>query len=416
MFNPSLSMYRWAKLASGMGMFLLVFHASLPQLLSFNLSHIFLFSGWGLEFCAYCIFLQRKFWQRPILSATIFASVLFQILSYFDIPNTIALSTFFGGCIYGGMGIVFLSHRVNQAWILRFLGFFDFTAAAVFFLRTLERFLILNHIPSFSPTTVNTVLYGMGFFAMIVNSFGFLLLVKQADELRLQQAFEELQQSEAEQRQLLAMATHEFRLPLSVIDSSAQLLAKKFELDEKGTAIVARIRRGVKRLTSFLDNCLTEDRLDNKNLVPHFSSVDLVALAQWGKENAAFISAEHTIMLIIDKHLPKIQADQHLLRVMLINVLSNAIKFSPAKSEIILKIEVKNKAVALTVIDQGQGIPPDEIPSIFEKYVRGRAVGMIPGAGLGLSIVKRIAMLHNASISIHSEVGNGTAVTMTFSY
>lgn len=409
-------MFRWAKLASSFGMLLLVSKHGFPAIFSFNLSHVFLFSGWGLEFCAYCLFLKRTSWQRPILFSTVFVILLFQVCDYFEMPNTLALSTFFGGLIHAGMAFVFLSHRVNQAWILRFLGFFDFTAAAVFFLRTLERFLILHHIPSFSPTTVNTVLYGMGFFAMIVNSFGFLLLVKQADELRLQQAFEELQQSEVEQRQLLAMATHEFRLPLSVIDSSAQLLAKKFELDEKGTAIVARIRRGVKRLTSFLDNCLTEDRLDNKNLVPHFSSVDLVALAQWGKENAAFISAEHTIMLIIDKHLPKIQADQHLLRVMLINILSNAIKFSPAKSEIILKIEVKNKAVALTVIDQGKGIPPDEIPSIFEKYVRGRAVGMIPGAGLGLSIVKRIAMLHNASISIHSEVGNGTAVTMTFSY
>lgn len=409
-FNPSLSMYRWAKLVGSIGMFLLIFRANLPQLLSFNIAHIFLFSSWALELCAYCIFLQRLFWQKLIFVSTIFAITLFQLISYFEAPYSIAFSTFFGGCIYSGMSIVFLLNRSNHVWILRFLGVFDFIAAVVFFLRTAERFSTLHYVPSFSPTTANAVLYGMGFFAMMANGFGFLLLVKQEDEKRLNQAFAELEIAEADQRQMLAMATHEFRIPLSVIDSSAQLLSITVELDEKGQKLVKRIRRGVKRLVYFLDNCLTEDRLDNRKLVLHPERIDLAKLAKWGKENAAFISTTHSIDIELAPNLPILEGDKHLLQVLLINLLSNAIKFSTPQSEIKLQIQVQEKNILLSVSDQGQGIPEDELPLISQKYMRGRGAGSISGAGLGLSLVDKIVKLHNGHWHISSDLNKGTCV------
>ena len=409
-FNPSLSMFRWAKLASGFGMLLLVSKHSFPAIFSFNLSHVFLFSGWGLEFFAYCLFLKRTSWQRPILFSTVFIILLFQVFDYFEMPNTLALSTFFGGLIHAGMAFVFLSHRVNHALILRFIGLIDLAGATVFFYRTAERFSVFEHLPSLSPTSANALLYSIAFFAMIINSFGFLLVVKQADELQLQQAFEQLQQAEAEQRQLLAMATHEFRTPLSVIDSSAQLLAVTLPPDAQTQKMLDRIRRGVKRLVHFLDNCLTEDRLDNRALIVHADKVDLNQLAAWGLENAELISSAHKIRLDLAPHLPVIEGDKHLLKVLLINLLSNAIKFSKPDADIFLRIQTAGEKIVLSVCDEGQGIPADELPLVTQKYMRGRAAGTISGAGLGLSLVARIVELHHGHFSISSTVGKGTTL------
>lgn len=408
--NPSLSMFRWAKLASGVGVLLLVTKNSLPAIFSFNLSHVFLFLGWGFEFCAYCLFLKRASWQRPILFLTIFITLLFQICDYFEVPNTLGLSTFFGGVVHAGMAFVFLSHRVNHALILRFIGFIDVAGALIFFYRTAERFAVFEHLPSLSPTSANALLYSIAFFAMIINSFGFLLVVKQADEQLLQQAFNQLQQAEAEQRQMLSMATHEFRTPLSVIDSTVQLLCVTMNPDAQTQKMFDRIRRGVKRLVHFLDNCLTEDRLDNRALTLHADKVDLVQLAAWGVENAGLISTAHKIRLDLAPCLPLIEGDKHLLQVLLINLLSNAIKFSKPEAEIVLRIHTVNDKIVLAVCDAGQGIPADELPHVSEKYMRGRGAGTISGAGLGLSLVVRIVELHHGHFSISSTLGKGTTV------
>lgn len=232
-------------------------------------------------------------------------------------------------------------------------------------------------------------------------------------ENELQLAKEAAELALAEQRQLIAMISHEYRSPLAVIDSATQLLSIKLAAESDMTPILARIRRGVFRLTNFLDNCLIEGRMDSYGLTLNSSANDLYALAESVMENARHISESHRFVTELDPDLPLLDADPQLLGIMLHNLLGNAIKYSPPESEVRLRIRRIGQACSFEVIDQGCGISADELPFIFQKYMRGRAVTSIPGAGLGLSLVAKIVALHGGHIEMQSREGEGTHVTVT---
>ncbi|MDO8466069.1 MAG: PAS domain-containing sensor histidine kinase [Gallionella sp.] len=232
-------------------------------------------------------------------------------------------------------------------------------------------------------------------------------------ENALQQAKEAAELALAEQRQLIAMISHEYRSPLAVIDSATQLLSIKLATESDTAPIIARIRRGVFRLANFLDNCLIEGRMDSDGLTLHSSSTNLYALAESVIESAQLISESHRFIAELDPDLPMLDSDQQLMGVMLLNLLGNAIKYSPPGSEIRLRIKHTGQACSFEVIDQGPGIPADELPFVFKKYMRGRAVTSIPGAGLGLSLVAKIAALHGGRVEMESREGEGAHVTVT---
>ena len=231
-------------------------------------------------------------------------------------------------------------------------------------------------------------------------------------ENALHRAKETAELALAEQRQLVAMISHEYRSPLAVIDSAAQLLDVKLPAESDTAPIVARIRRGVFRLTNFLDNCLIEGRMDSEALTLRSSAIDLHALVASVVEGAQLISESHRLITELDPDLPLLEADPQLLGILLLNLLGNAIKYSPSGSEVRLRIKCIGQACSFEVIDQGCGIPADELPFIFQKYMRGRSVTSIPGAGLGLSLVFRIAALHGGSVEMESREGEGAHVTV----
>ena len=232
---------------------------------------------------------------------------------------------------------------------------------------------------------------------------------------RQQQLVEALDQAEksnqiaeqalADQRQFIAMVSHEFRSPLSVIDVSAQLLIRKLGETSESVPVIARIRRGVARLTAFVDNCLTQERFANETFVLHAARVNLKELAAWATADLA--SSDRIIVTEMDPDLSEVEGDMQLLRILLSNLLSNAVKYSPADSIITLRFMRQETTLHLEVIDRGQGISADELPLIFKKYVRGSATGDIPGAGLGLTLAARIIELHGGSIDVHSQPGKG---------
>lgn len=232
-------------------------------------------------------------------------------------------------------------------------------------------------------------------------------------ESALHQSKEAAEVALAEQRQLIAMISHEYRSPLAVIDSAVQLLSAKLHPENDAAPVIARIRRGVFRLTSFLDNCLVEGRMDSDALVLHSSTIDIFALAESVMEIVRSISEDHRLVAELDPGLPLLEGDRQLLSVMLLNLLGNAIKYSPHGSEVRLRIRRAGQAVSFEIIDQGCGIPADELPLILRKYVRGRSVTSIPGAGLGLSLTARIADMHGGGMEIRSREGEGTHVTVT---
>jgi signal transduction histidine kinase len=110
-----------------------------------------------------------------------------------------------------------------------------------------------------------------------------------------------------------------------------------------------------------------------------------------------------------------LHGDQALLRILLANLLSNALKYSPAQNPLVLRVH-RNESNAtlcnLVVEDQGPGIPADEIGIVFQKYKRGRSAEGKPGAGLGLAVVDRIAKLHAGSVKAQSQPGHGTRLVV----
>lgn len=224
----------------------------------------------------------------------------------------------------------------------------------------------------------------------------------------LRVAKEGAEQALEDQRQFLAMASHEFRSPLAVIDSAAQLLELGFHDYPDAVRGTQRIRRAVKRLSGFLENCLTEDRLDTRHWQLAGAEFSLPDLVQAVVDQVALISVRHQIV-VVDEGMPALfYGDPLLLEVMFHNLLENAIKYSPLGGEVRLLLGSNAAgALRLSVIDQGVGISQDELPRIFAKYMRGRGGGNVSGAGLGLYLVARIVTLHHGQVEAFSTLGQG---------
>jgi len=224
----------------------------------------------------------------------------------------------------------------------------------------------------------------------------------------LQVALAEVRETEAEQRQFISMLSHEIRSPLAVIDTTAQLLAMKMHEESELLPVVARIRRGVARLTGFFDNSLTQDRLNSKNFSLQKTEVNIADLASWTLDSAELLAERHFFELDLAPDIPPLQGDQTLLRILLGNLLSNASKYSPPNTLIRLRVYRRDNDCILEVSDQGAGIPVDEQSLIFRRFRRGRGVENTPGAGLGLALVARIVELHRGQVSLISSRGQGS--------
>ena len=245
--------------------------------------------------------------------------------------------------------------------------------------------------------------------AIVVTSLFWLRRLRRSNAL-LRVALADVQATEVEQRLFISMLSHEVRSPLAVIDTTAQLLTMQLDDDDRAHPLVARIRRGVARLSNFFDNCLTQERVNSKNFALHPADVDVTALAYWAEESAELLSGQHDICLELAPNLPPLRGDQTLLRIVLMNLLTNAIKYAPPDSLITLRVlrsSADGAYCRFEVADQGPGIPADEQPVIFQRFRRGRTTEGTPGAGLGLAVAARIVALHGGNITLHSPPGQG---------
>lgn len=232
-------------------------------------------------------------------------------------------------------------------------------------------------------------------------------------ESDLRQAKDAAEQALADQRHFLSMASHEFRSPLAVIDSAAQVLEMNCRDHPDMHKVLQRIRRAVKRLSGFLDNCLTEDRLDTQNWLLLGRWFDLPAFLGSLVEQCRLLAPLHRLRLLDGGMPARFYGDPPLLQVMLHNLLENAVKYSPEGGEITLTAgPAEGGGLTISVADEGVGIPLDEQAQIFSKYVRGQVGGGIPGAGLGLYLVSRIAALHKGRVEVQSAPGLGARFTV----
>lgn len=216
--------------------------------------------------------------------------------------------------------------------------------------------------------------------------------------------------------QFISMTSHEFRTPLSVILSSTELLELYYPQlsEESRNAHFQRVRTSIKHMTAMLSNVLLIGKAESGKLKFQPQMVDLVSFCQHLLNDFAANAEQHQLVFNTNVAGAPAEVDQHLIKQILTNLLSNAVNYSPAGSQVCLNLEYSpGKKVVFSVEDKGIGIPATEIPRLFEVFQRGSNISNVTGAGLGLAIVKRSVDLHQGTVEVKSTLEQGTTFTVT---
>ncbi|MES2950049.1 MAG: ATP-binding protein [Pseudomonadota bacterium] len=237
------------------------------------------------------------------------------------------------------------------------------------------------------------------------------------------QAEDDIRQALERQRELnvlrsrfVAMTSHEFRTPLASILSSAELL--RYYNDrvsaEDRDGLLQSIEAGVQRMTLMLDRILLIGKAEAEMLEFNPKPLDLKTLCEQLIKEACQQHADAKSPITLDWELdddPQL-FDEKLCRHIFSNLLSNALKYSPAGGHVHMSVHSAQGRTVLEVRDQGIGIPADELHHLFDSFHRASNVGAIAGTGLGLSIVKKSVELHGGTITVSSTIGEGTCFTV----
>ncbi|HTI15273.1 MAG TPA: HAMP domain-containing sensor histidine kinase [Dictyobacter sp.] len=234
--------------------------------------------------------------------------------------------------------------------------------------------------------------------------------------IRLERAEEMQQASEERFRQFFTDASHQLRTPLTSIRGFTELLMRGAAKDDPETSqhILARMKSESERMTLLINDLLTLARLNDTH-PPKLQYLDLVKLAAESIEQARILAKDDrkiTLALETDERM-ELHADKERITQLLFILLDNALKYGrPAPDgEITLKLSKQRGHISLFVIDNGEGIIPDEQEHIFEAFYRGRhrsssQTKAVIGTGLGLTIASAIVRAHNGAITVCSEVGH----------
>lgn len=214
----------------------------------------------------------------------------------------------------------------------------------------------------------------------------------------------------------VTIASHEFRTPLSTVLSSASLISKykTAEDDDKRHKHVERIKSAVINLTSILNDFLSLSRIEEGKVYNLPAAFDLVAFAnEVAEEMQGVIKPGQQIYYQHTGDLTTVNLDKKLLKNILLNLLSNASKYSGEDKDIYFGTHLTPATLTITVQDQGIGIPEADKTHLFTPFFRAQNVTNIQGTGLGLNIVKRYVDIMQGTLDYTSVLNQGTTFTIT---
>ena len=248
------------------------------------------------------------------------------------------------------------------------------------------------------------------------------LLGMMVDISQRKQAEADLQRTLAREMELsqlksnfVSMVSHEFRTPLGIIQSSAELLHdfyQRMTFDERNEQLES-ITRNTRRMAGMMEEILVLSRLDAGKLDFQPAALDLINFChRVVDEVLSATNRRCPIELSVNSVLPEAEADERLLGHIFTNLLSNAVKYSEPGTTVSFTVERDWADAVCIVRDQGIGIPGGDQEQLFKAFHRGSNVEARPGTGLGLLLVKRCVDLHRGNVQLVSKLGEGTTVTV----
>jgi len=245
---------------------------------------------------------------------------------------------------------------------------------------------------------------------------------KTGDELSqlastLNEMIDRLELSLQQIRQFTADASHELRTPLTVIRGQTEVILRRERSTEEYRQVLESNLEEMEWMSRMIDNLLTLSRADAGQLQIELEPVQLKRLVVEAYEECNVLAEAKKLSVFLDKiEAALVYGDEMWLRQVLVNLIDNAVKYTPEGGKIWLSLEVEAGYVKLTVKDTGIGIPEEDLPKIFDRFyradkARSRQMG---GSGLGLSIVNWIVSAHKGCVEVTSRLGKGSCFTIWF--
>lgn len=216
---------------------------------------------------------------------------------------------------------------------------------------------------------------------------------------------------------LLSMASHEFRTPLSSIQLSTALIERYAEAFNNSNISkhINKIKSAINNLTTILDDFLHVEKAEAGKVEVSFSNFDVKLFAKEIVDEMQLLTRPGQV--IVYDHFGSstvVYLDKNLLKNCIINLISNAIKYSGEDSTITFTTNIEENRYSVTISDNGIGIPVEEHKHLFEAFFRAQNTGNIPGTGLGLNIVDRYVKLMGGTIEFESAPDKGTKFSISF--
>ena len=209
-----------------------------------------------------------------------------------------------------------------------------------------------------------------------------------------------------------ADASHELRTPLTILHGELEMFAQETQLPAEARNQVFSMLEEVARLSKIVEQLFALSRLDAGEAQADWQCFDLADLARTTAEQMALLAEDKHIAINCDANEPvQIEGDRARLKQVVVNLLDNAIKYTPENGSIQLSVNTLDGHAVLEVSDNGIGIPPEALPHVFERFFRvDQSRSSDSGsAGLGLSIVKSICTAHGAEVDVESAVRKGSS-------
>jgi signal transduction histidine kinase len=226
---------------------------------------------------------------------------------------------------------------------------------------------------------------------------------------------EELRRLSALRADFVSLVSHELRSPMaSVIGSARTLQVRWRELTpEQRESFLALIAHETSRLADLITDVLDTSQIEAGTFSYSFDNVDLARLVRDSAAAAERGQDEVPVLAVVQDPLPLVRGDRDRLRQVLVNLIDNAVKYSPPGAEVRVEAQALDARVVIDVRDRGPGIAREHHGVIFEKFGRVQSGSAKPGTGLGLFIARSIAEAHGGSLAVRSNLQQGATFTLT---